>query len=742
MKRFHRKQEAHRSATIEENRKLAKEKVRAAARFHCESLEKRLLFNAGGGWSGTGITGQYFANGTNTAPASFTRTDNRIDFTSGSELPGGSNDTAFAAVGAGGAEWSATWTGTLLPKFSESYTFKGYIGSSDSYSMSIGTSTGSETQLLGGGTNSANISLTTGTTYYVTVKFAETAANQPWQMQLHWLSTNQTITAPGYFAEEAIEAATPVGTTMEPQYPIMANAFLTGYYQNTAGTGEPTKDDNGWPTEDFNTPGIGNYGPGSEQAGTYLLTFDGQAAVTFYGNNATFIAGGTTYTTNTLPSGAGFTTASLIVPNYGGEQAGFELLFRNTIRNASDGGNGATNTGLTNLSLMRPTTEGSSTPLSTGTVISPAGISLASDFTTLRLMDWLDTNANTGANWSSRTLPSPTGSPAYASNAAGWPWEYAVELANETGKDLWINIPTEATDAYITDLANLLKNGSDGVMPFDSPSTTYTSSTGSSTAVSPFTSSSLNTKYQWLGTEFSATTGATVTQLGAYLTPAENYASTANGATATAYDSTGGNTAANAIDASSSTYWESAGVSSSEYLEIDLPAVETIGSTNIAWANNDYPAGYTLEVLNPSGTEWMNVFTTTAGGTASDSIGNVEARGMDFRIVPLANSSLTANTASLGTLSSSGATGDYGDEFTVTDSAGIVLNELGAYDPSGVTTGTHTISVINSSGTVVASGSVTFTSSTDGGNAYSPVAVKSQLFIACGKPSEFLEPAD
>ena len=39
------------------------------------------------------------------------------------------------------------------------------------------------------------------------------------------------------------------------------------------------------------------------------------------------------------------------------------------------------------------------------------------------------------------------------------PWEYLVALANQTNTDMWINIPEGATDAYVTALAGIIKNG-------------------------------------------------------------------------------------------------------------------------------------------------------------------------------------------------------------------------------------------------------------------------------------------
>ena len=39
------------------------------------------------------------------------------------------------------------------------------------------------------------------------------------------------------------------------------------------------------------------------------------------------------------------------------------------------------------------------------------------------------------------------------------PWEYAIELANETGKDILLNTPILASYSYLVSLANLLKYG-------------------------------------------------------------------------------------------------------------------------------------------------------------------------------------------------------------------------------------------------------------------------------------------
>ena len=101
------------------------------ARPALEALENRLTPSVGGGWisstqsgqSGDGLLGQYYNNSTLSGTPSFTRWDDRIDFswTDSNAYPGGSSDPGFGSVGP--SDWSAKWTGTLTANFSETYTF-------------------------------------------------------------------------------------------------------------------------------------------------------------------------------------------------------------------------------------------------------------------------------------------------------------------------------------------------------------------------------------------------------------------------------------------------------------------------------------------------------------------------------------------------------------------------------------------------------------------------------------------
>ena len=74
-------------------------------------------------------------------------------------------------------------------------------------------------------------------------------------------------------------------------------------------------------------------------------------------------------------------------------------------------------------------------------------------YTTLRFMDWGNTNNSGATNWSDRATPSY-----YTQGSRGVSYEYMIQLCNETGKDMWVCIPHQANDNYVTQLATLIKN--------------------------------------------------------------------------------------------------------------------------------------------------------------------------------------------------------------------------------------------------------------------------------------------
>lgn len=79
-------------------------------------------------------------------------------------------------------------------------------------------------------------------------------------------------------------------------------------------------------------------------------------------------------------------------------------------------------------------------------------VEFVDDFDNIRFMDWLRTNNSPMESWSERSLPD------YYTQTTekGVAWEYILELTALLEKDIWINIPHRAEDAYIEELANLL----------------------------------------------------------------------------------------------------------------------------------------------------------------------------------------------------------------------------------------------------------------------------------------------
>ena len=76
-------------------------------------------------------------------------------------------------------------------------------------------------------------------------------------------------------------------------------------------------------------------------------------------------------------------------------------------------------------------------------------------FTTLRLMDFMETNGDAVVEWADRCLPT---SQTYSDDngLGGIPYETFGELAERTGADLWVNIPRRASDDWIAKFGALM----------------------------------------------------------------------------------------------------------------------------------------------------------------------------------------------------------------------------------------------------------------------------------------------
>jgi regulation of enolase protein 1 (concanavalin A-like superfamily) len=422
-------------------------------------LESRTLLSVGGGYSNGGLTGQYFTNTNLTGTPAFTRVDDRIDFNWGSTNPAGSSSVGFAGFPSN--NWSAEWSGHLLTPAMQ------IIGmSAQSYTFSALSDSGIRV-IVNGKTiindftthapkvDTATVSLAVGTSVSIEVDYFHASDTQA-IAQLSW-------SGPG-FSSQGIDVASPVGLGLNGLSDYVtdyttadlvkaagafyqlneAPGFIPGFNYNALAS----TDVNGNPTQDFGVY-LNQMAP---EAGTYT--------VSGFANQQPQIA-------------AVLTPASVGNVSYNSTTHFFSATINVQPENVSLSGGGigqfvmevyGTGGGVTGLKVMRPTFPGSTTSYDPSVLFNPTYEALADgSFSALRFMDLLQTNGNTQQNWSDRILPSN------AHFTAGLPWEDVVRLANETGKDIWINIPQGATNVYLTNLAELLKYGSDGVNSYTSP---------------------------------------------------------------------------------------------------------------------------------------------------------------------------------------------------------------------------------------------------------------------------------
>jgi hypothetical protein len=170
--------------------------------------------------------------------------------------------------------------------------------------------------------------------------------------------------------------------------------------------------------------------------GTYTLTYTGAAGIVSI-------------------SGCGATLGS---PTISGSSVSYPVTFKQQI--TSTGNNFCTmsvsSTPITDIHLTAPSS------LTTGDFLTGWLMKIA-PFSTVRYLDPLFTNfgslpggGNGTQNWVQRTFP---GGPI---TEQGYSYDYIIEYANITGKDVWINIPGEATDNYVCRLARLFAYGESG----------------------------------------------------------------------------------------------------------------------------------------------------------------------------------------------------------------------------------------------------------------------------------------
>jgi RTX calcium-binding nonapeptide repeat (4 copies) len=87
-----------------------------------------------------------------------------------------------------------------------------------------------------------------------------------------------------------------------------------------------------------------------------------------------------------------------------------------------------------------------------GVEFNPEFIDRLKDFGTLRFMDWMETNDHLSGAWKDRPETND-----FSYNWNGVPAEVMIKLANLVGADPWFNMPVKASDEYLQNFAQLVK---------------------------------------------------------------------------------------------------------------------------------------------------------------------------------------------------------------------------------------------------------------------------------------------
>jgi hypothetical protein len=272
-----------------------------------------------------------------------------------------------------------------------------------------------------------------------------------------WCASGQSTTAP-YASKVGIELDG-IGAGMRSRAFVDVAKTLRPWAHVDDKKPAPT-DERGWPTCDASTvlfdvrpafawaPPIDDpdaYQP--DWSGTYHLAFQGKADVATREEHRCRVEG------LAYDEAANTTTGRVVVPQGVGLLV---LAFTNTQRDAAS----PKGSGITHLRVVRP-----GYPADSKQVFTSEFLDSLKPFAVLRYMDWLETNHNPGfygdaghhaLNWSDRRRPDDA-TQSRTGKIHGVAWEYVAELSNQSGKDLWINIPVAATDDYVLELARLLK---------------------------------------------------------------------------------------------------------------------------------------------------------------------------------------------------------------------------------------------------------------------------------------------
>ena len=196
--------------------------------------------------------------------------------------------------------------------------------------------------------------------------------------------------------------------------------------------------DQGIPREDFGSFFLLR----GYESGIYRMRYEGTADVAFHGGSATIVP-------NSRVVSAGVTTLDVQIVRRDRDsfphtsEPPYWVSFRNVDPNDP----------VRNIRMIAPGYN-----FDTTQIFRNEFLDRLSPFSTIRFMQWTNTLFNHAQDWSVRRLPTETVQSAWNDPRGGIAWEYVAALANEAGKDAWINIPHRADDQYVRELARVMRD--------------------------------------------------------------------------------------------------------------------------------------------------------------------------------------------------------------------------------------------------------------------------------------------
>lgn len=255
------------------------------------------------------------------------------------------------------------------------------------------------------------------------------------------------VPSPSGTAQPAPDGAAPIGGGLnsQPNYSIdfmFTDAMKTsGHYRDPENLDrEAPVDERGWPTGDFAV----YVSETSLPLGTYHLSYQAKTHPQISVMMRPATVGSDVYDAATGTGSAEITLTG----------SGEHTVLRLT----------GTGGGARGIRLIRPGYDAANPPtFTTGYLANLRSVNP----TVLRFMDFAETNFNVVTSWNERTRPDDARQTATltketvtgrAAGAKGAAWEYAIELANTMHTDAWVNVPSEADDDYVRNLATMLRD--------------------------------------------------------------------------------------------------------------------------------------------------------------------------------------------------------------------------------------------------------------------------------------------